>query len=124
VFNTQTLGKKAETAAKEFLIQQGLSIVEENYYCRQGEIDLIMRDDKQLVFVEVKYRRNTRHGSGADAVSFHKQQKIIYAARHYLHKHNLTETCSSRFDIASMSPANTLTTTTPFTIHWLKNAFY
>lgn len=120
----QTPGRQAEAAAKVFLLTKGLKAVEENYHCRQGEIDLIMYDGDQLVFVEVKYRTNNRHGSGFDAVTYQKRQKIIYAARHYLHRHSLSETCSSRFDIISMSPKNTLHAIAPYTIHWLKNAFY
>ncbi len=118
-----TIGQEAEQAALRFLIKQGLSPVETNYYCRRGEIDLIMRDEAQLVFIEVKYRNNIRHGSGLEAVDYYKRQRIIYAARHYLHQHHLTETCISRFDIIDMKPNNQLFSQAPFIIDWLKHAF-
>jgi putative endonuclease len=126
VLTAQDIGKKAENAAKEFLQQQGLRIIQENYFCRQGEIDLIMQDTNHLVFIEVKYRRNHHYGSGFEAVTYKKQQKVINTARHYLYKHGLTETNDSRFDIVSVSPntqSNPKSETSPFSINWIKHAF-
>lgn len=121
MLNTKTIGKTAEIAAKKFLQEQGLRLVEENYFCRKGEIDLIMRDDQQLIFIEVKFRRNNHHGSGAEAVTIQKRLKIISTARHYLHQHNLTEAISCRFDVVSINP--TSNQHKPFAIQWLRNAF-
>jgi len=117
---TKHVGKIAETAAKQYLQQHGLRFIEKNYTCRQGEIDLIMQDAEQLIFIEVKYRSNTNYGSGFDVVDKKKQQKIILAARYYLHQHRLTETTSSRFDVVSIEPDKNNTEH----INWLKNAFY
>jgi putative endonuclease len=115
-------GRHAENFAKRFLQQQGLETIEENYFCKKGEIDLIMREGEQLVFVEVKYRRNTHYGSGAEAVTYHKRQKIIYSARHYLHRHQLSNMTSSRFDVISMSLAQHQEKG-KYAIEWIKNAF-
>jgi putative endonuclease len=119
--NTKTVGKKAEVAAKLFLQHQGLRFIEGNYYCRKGEIDLIMQDAQQLVFIEVKFRRNHYHGSGAEAVTHQKRLKIISAARHYLHQHHLTEIISCRFDVVSINP--TSNSCSPFNIEWIQHAF-
>ncbi|MFT5421796.1 MAG: putative endonuclease [Candidatus Endobugula sp.] len=126
MLTAQDIGKKAENAAKEFLQQQGLRIIKENYFCRRGEIDLIMQDTHHLVFIEVKYRRNNHYGSGLEAVTYKKQQKIINTARHYLYKQGLTETNASRFDIVSVYPntqSDLNSENSPFSIHWIKHAF-
>ena len=123
-----TVGEQTEKFAKEYLLQQGLTHVASNYRCRKGEIDLIMLDKGQLVFIEVKYRRNQRYGSGFDVVTASKQRKVIETARYYLHDKKLTESISCRFDIVSLEPTNNTTAHTKeeqnYTTHWLKNAFY
>ncbi|MGS2717728.1 YraN family protein [Eionea flava] len=119
---TNLSGKKAETAAKHYLCQQKLAFIEENYSCRQGEIDLIMKEDRQLVFVEVKYRKNNTFGDGFEHVTWHKQQRIIKTARHYLHTHKIGETVSCRFDVVSITPSPTKHSA-PLSIQWIRNAF-
>lgn len=120
LFTTRYIGKKNETIAKDYLIQQGLTLISENYCCRKGEIDLIMQDKDQVVFVEVKFRKSAQYGSGFEVVTPAKQKKIIYAAQHYLHRYNLTETHSCRFDVISIHPEKS--TQSPV-IEWLTNAF-
>lgn len=115
-------GRQAELFARNYLKKHGLILIEQNYYCRKGEIDLIMQDDTHLVFIEVKFRSNESHGSGADAVTYQKQQKIISAARHYLYQNKLTESVCSRFDVISMTLHKRLIKKT-YDIQWLKNAF-
>ena len=61
-------GKKAEDVACSFLQRNGLSLVERNYHCRYGEIDLIMHDDDTLVFVEVRYRNSNKFGDAAESI--------------------------------------------------------
>lgn len=114
--NAQRIGKQAEISAKCYLEQQGLVLISENYSCKLGEIDLIMDDADQVVFIEVKYRKSASYGSSIEMVNPRKQKKIILTARHYLHQHHLTETISSRFDIIGIVPNQP--------IQWLKNAFY
>ncbi len=124
-------GKNAERQAKQYLQSKGLTFIEANFSCRKGEIDLIMRDGEYLVFIEVKYRSNNRYGSPCEMVTLQKQQRIIQAAKHYLHKHHLTETTMSRFDVVGINPQEDQVTTSgtllnrkkSTSIQWLKDAF-
>ena len=113
----QRQGRAAEQLAQRFLQQHGLRKISSNYHCRQGEIDLIMRDDTGLVFVEVRYRRRSGHGSGLDSIDHHKQQRLLQAARHYLarHPHWLNRPC--RFDVISIDGALELSA-----VQWIRNA--
>ena len=77
-------GNHYEKLAKRYLEQQGLLWQQSNYRTRLGEIDLIMQDKQQLVFVEVRFRRHSQYGSGADTITHQKQQRIIKAAQHFL----------------------------------------
>ena len=77
-------GNTAETLALEFLNAQGLELLERNFRCRTGEIDLIMRDDATLVFVEVRYRRSGAYGGAAGSVDRRKQQRVTRAALYFL----------------------------------------
>jgi putative endonuclease len=125
---TKAIGTIAEEAAKDFLCRNQLNFIEKNYHCRQGEIDLIMKEGKLLVFIEVRYRKSKQYGTGIDSITKEKQRRIITAARHYLHRHNLTETVSCRFDIIGVEPAQknhkNNATNEPFYFRWLKHAFY
>lgn len=100
----QITGKKAEDVACSFLQRNGLTVVERNYHCRYGEIDLIMHDNDILVFVEVRYRSNNQFGDAADSVDQKKQRKIVFAANHYLQ--NVTELKACRFDVVALSPGH------------------
>ncbi len=126
--STKDIGQHAETSAKKHLLDSGLRYITKNYRCRKGEIDLIMLDKDQLVFVEVKYRRNQKFGSGFDMVTASKQKKLIETARYYLNQEGLSESISCRFDVVSLEPSYSNKTDnvieTQYTIHWLKNAFY
>jgi putative endonuclease len=77
-------GKAAEDRAAAFLQAKGLRLVERNWRCRGGEIDLVMRDGATLVFVEVRARGNARFGGAAASITGAKQARIIHAARSYL----------------------------------------
>ncbi|MBM4189699.1 MAG: YraN family protein [Betaproteobacteria bacterium] len=81
---TQQRGDAAERQAATFLEGQGLTLIARNYRCRGGEIDLIAQDGDTLVFVEVRARHHTDYGGAAASITHHKQQRLIYAARHYL----------------------------------------
>jgi putative endonuclease len=125
---TKAIGTIAEEAARDYLQANRLLFIEKNYHCRQGEIDLIMKEGKQLVFVEVRYRKNKQYGSGIESITKAKQRRIITAARHYLHLHKLTEAASCRFDIVGVEPAQKYQqndgTLKEFVFYWLKHAFY
>jgi putative endonuclease len=100
--NNRKLGSEYETLAAEYLRTQHYEILERNFRCRQGEIDIIARDGEYLCFVEVKYRANGEAGRAADAVNYRKQQKIVRVAEYYLMKHGLNEWTPSRFDVVAI----------------------
>ena len=107
-------GEHAEDLAGAFLQRQGLELVERNYRCRFGEIDLIARDGKTLVFVEVRLRASASFGGAAASITAAKRGKLTRAARHYLAGAARTPAC--RFDAV-------LITGTELALEWLKNAF-
>src|SRR3989304_5065718 len=72
-----TLGRLAEDSACQYLAGNGLKLITRNYKCRRGEIDLVMRHNDSIVFIEVRYRHNNHFGSGAESVIHKKQKKII-----------------------------------------------
>lgn len=98
------LGKQGETAALEFLQTQGMTLVEQNYRIRAGEIDLIMRHKDFLVFVEVRTRNSTGHGSAIDSINYAKRRQIERVARHYLKERNISATVFCRFDVVGITP--------------------
>jgi putative endonuclease len=116
--NTKEIGAEAEKLAQEFLLENGMSLVESNYQIKGGEIDLIMRDEPHLVFVEVRYRKNTRFGSGADSVDFRKQSRLIKAATSYMLNETSTAHTPARFDVISITSSDTQPE-----IEWIKDAF-
>lgn len=94
--NKNNQGLAAENAAAHFLQQQGLSLIAQNYSCRYGEIDLIMREGSVLVFIEVRLRSNRDFTSAADSIDQRKQHKLIRAAQFYLQSLDSHPPC--RFD--------------------------
>ena len=112
-------GARWEKTAESFLRSHGLNLLQRNFSSRFGEIDLIMEEEKTIVFVEVKYRKSNEHGSGADAVTFHKQNRISRTAGWYLAKnpHRAEQFC--RFDVISINPLSRQQG-----IKWIKTAFY
>lgn len=116
---TRQQGSLTEEFAAQYLISQGLQLLDKNIHCRQGEIDLIMRDGQTYVFVEVKYRKNNTFGGAIAAVSHAKQQKIKHCVTFYLHQAGLNEyNTSCRCDVVAL----TGDTKKP-EVTWLKNAF-
>lgn len=90
-------GKIAEDKAEKFLKKHGYKIIERNFYCRFGEIDIIAEKEEYLVFVEVKLRKDDSFGGAAMAVDGNKQQKIKKAALYYLQKKKIEP--AVRFDV-------------------------
>lgn len=109
-----TRGKAAEDAALDCLLQHGLKLVERNFRCRQGELDLIMTEGDQLVFVEVRSRRSARYGSAAESVTAAKRQRLLTAAGLYLARHPRWRKASCRFDVFSFDGGRSA---------WMRNAF-
>ncbi len=114
ISHTQRIGFNAEKIACQFLKNHGLSLITKNFRSYCGEIDLIMREANEIVFVEVRYRKNNYFGSGADTISFTKQQRLIRTAEFYLTKYKHDNT-PCRFDVIDIAKNNDIT--------WIKNAF-
>ena len=96
--NNRRTGTDYEKAVGYYLEQQGYVVLEYNYRCRIGEIDLIAKDGETLVFVEVKFRFRTGSGHPSEAVDQKKQKRISRCALHYLTSRNLTDV-PCRFDV-------------------------
>lgn len=92
-------GEQAESRALAYLQLQGLDLVERNYACKWGEIDLIMREAKTLVFVEVRQRSSKCFGDAAASVGSLKQARLWRTAEHYLQKHATGAVPPCRFDL-------------------------
>lgn len=101
----QRLGLRGEQIGATFLEKLGYAILARNYRCRLGEVDIIAKDGKTLVFIEVKTRVDNAFGSPAAAVTLKKQRQIARTAQHYLAKHGLFET-PARFDVIAIVTAN------------------
>jgi putative endonuclease len=112
------IGNAAESLACDYLQQKGLKLLTRNYRAPYGELDLIMQDHDHMVFVEVRFRRHHRYGSGADSVTAVKQDKLIKTALYYLQQHPKQAKHPVRFDVISLSTANGQTN-----IEWIKDAF-
>ncbi len=97
-----SLGKYGEFLAEERLKDLGYKILENNYTCKLGEIDLVAKDNDVLVFVEVKTRRNTPLGQAKDSVNERKQRQISKVALYYMQSRHLTEV-KARFDVAAVT---------------------
>ncbi len=104
--NNREIGSRYEEQAAAFLAEQGLVILERNYRCRGGEIDIVAREGKTYVFCEVKYRKTSMSGDPAEAVDGRKQRKIYLAASWYLREHRLPEDTPCRFDVVALWGTN------------------
>ena len=91
-------GRRGEDLAAVFLLKNDYRIVNRNWRTKSGEIDIVAIDGDTLVFCEVKSRSSNCWGSGAEAVDFRKQQKIVQTASLYLQRYRLNH-CSCRFDV-------------------------
>jgi putative endonuclease len=98
----QLLGKEGEKAAEQYLRKKGYRIVERNYRCAAGEVDLIVLDRRVVVFVEVKTRSGHQFGTPLEAVESRKQRKMIHAAQFFISQKRLHER-EARFDVVGIS---------------------
>lgn len=109
-------GRKAEQRAENYLQQQGMSTLQKNYYCPSGEIDLIMQENNEIVFIEVRSRKCNDFGTAAETVDRKKQRKIITTAKFFLHQNSWTTSMMCRFDIIEVQIDGE-------DIQWIKDAF-
>ncbi len=118
----QSLGDAGERDAETFLLKRKLKLVERNYRCRGGEIDLVMTDpnpadaDEVLVFVEVRLRGRGARVSGLDSIDAAKRSRLATAARHFLMSRPEWQNHPCRFDVIAMDTSND-------GLIWVTNAF-
>ena len=96
------LGREGENAAEAYLKKKGYRIIEKNFRCKLGEIDIIADQDGVVVFIEVKARADHQYGHPFNAVTPTKQQKIIQVAQSFLAKHRLLEK-PTKFDVVGLT---------------------
>jgi putative endonuclease len=111
-------GENAEQAACDFLLAKKLLLIERNIRYPFGEIDLLMQDGKELVFVEVRYRRNQQFGGGVESVTPAKQKKMANAAQAWLSGHRQWANAGCRFDVVAVDRYENA-----FRFDWIKAAF-
>jgi putative endonuclease len=107
----QVTGQNGEDDALAYLQRQGLALVDRNFRCKAGEIDLIMRHGETLVFVEVRKRADTRHGGAAASITVAKQRKLLRTAQFYLLRYRMPPAC--RFDVVAIDGQE---------LNWIRNA--
>jgi putative endonuclease len=107
----QAQGRTWEQVACKHLEQHGLTLVEANFTCKGGEIDLIMRDGASFVFVEVRQRADRTHGGAAASITPVKQARLVCAAQVYLMRYPQLPPC--RFDVVAIDGDQ---------LDWLRNA--
>jgi putative endonuclease len=100
-----------------YLESRGLQLIERNFRCRCGEIDLVMLDRGTLVFVEVKYRRKSQHGEAAEQVTASKRRKLVDSALVFLSSRSQYSSYPGRFDVVAISPG-----ADKAVINWIVNA--
>jgi putative endonuclease len=120
---TREQGQYTESLACQYLEGKGLKLLERNFHSRFGEIDLIMKHDDSLVFVEVRYRRNTDFGSGAESITASKQSKLIKTASAYLQQHAKLGKYPARFDVVSITGLIETSNIDNINFDWIENAF-
>lgn len=112
--NKRETGSCYEEMVAAFLQKQGILILERNYRCRSGEIDIVAKDGRYLVFVEVKYRSSSASGSALEAIDEKKAVRVRRVAAFYLHAHRYPENTPCRFDAAGIDGER---------LTYIKNAF-
>lgn len=114
----QKIGQRAETLATQFLKNKGFSFIEANYRCQFGEIDIIMQDQDDIVFIEVRSRSRVDYGTAVESINKTKIKKLILTATHFLQKKKLLYRVHSRFDIVAIHYQ-----ALDLQLEWIKNAF-
>ena len=114
---TASTGRAAEDAAFRHLERQGLKLIERNWSCRYGELDLVMLDGDTVVFVEVRARRHATWGGAAASIDARKRGKLITTAECFLQRFPRWSCHPCRFDVVAIM------TREPAHLDWIQNAF-
>jgi putative endonuclease len=117
------VGDEKERLAEDFLLQQGFSLIERNFFCKMGEIDLIMKDQDYLVFIEVRYRDSQEFGGALASITASKQKKLRRTAEFYLIQAFGNTPPPCRFDVIAIEGNKKSETNSEDKIHWINNAF-
>ena len=112
-------GRLWESRAATYLEGHGLVILARGYRCRLGELDLVCRDDRQLVIVEVRARGRGARCSAIDSIDAHKRRRIVQATRHLLMRHAEWQSVAIRFDVVAFEAIDTPEPQ----VQWIKSAF-
>lgn len=96
--NNYELGKLGEKIAEKYLIKNNYEIIEKNFYCKNGEIDIIAKYKDYIIFVEVKTRRSLKYGNPSEAVNSIKRTHMYKTAKYYLFKNKKLNNLI-RFDV-------------------------
>ncbi len=107
-------GDLAEKRACQFLKDKGLELITQNYRVASGEIDLIMRDKNEVIFVEVRSRAKNEYGTAIESVNKNKQRKILETSLLFLQERRWLDKVNCRFDVIGINQDN---------LEWLQNAF-
>lgn len=116
--NSGERGAWAEELACRYLLGRGLEILERNYRCKLGEIDVVARDGDTIAFVEVRYRSRNDFGTPAQSIDRRKQRRIVATAEHYLAWRRQSR-APCRFDVVCIAPDGPNDDVT-----WIRDAFH
>ena len=119
--NIGAVGKSGEDRVAAFLIKKGYKVINRNYQCRFGEIDIIAEKGEYIIFVEVKTRKKDSVTSPAESVDFKKQQRIMLTAQDFIAK-TLCER-QPRFDVAEVTVDEKPDKILEYHLNYIKNAF-
>ncbi len=103
MYQRHIIGKIGEDVAMQYLLEKEYKIIERNFSCKQGEIDIIAKDKQELIFVEVKTRANETYGRSIDAITYYKQKHLVKSIEYYLFKHKI-ENLPIRIDVIEVYP--------------------
>ncbi|MGB7604484.1 MAG: YraN family protein [Lutisporaceae bacterium] len=117
--NNKLLGAFGEDMACSYLESNGYRIIERNFSCRVGEVDIIAMEGDTLAFIEVKCRTSINFGNPSEAVSYYKQSRIVKTALFFMTKHKIFD-YMCRFDVIEVLTDGTEENTS---INLIKNAF-
>lgn len=116
MYKRHITGKEGEDTAEKYLLKNGYEILERNFNCRQGEIDIIAKENDEIVFIEVKTRRNKKYGEPIEAVTHIKIKHLIRSIEYYLYIKDL-EDSFIRIDVIEIYQSKYKTL-----LHHIKNA--
>lgn len=114
----KAVGLLGEELALEYLLAHGLKLLERNYRCKVGELDLVMLDGTTLALIEVRCRRSNDYGGAAASVTWDKQRRLVRAAEHLLMKRAALKRYPARFDVIAITAGGA-----DAKVDWIKRAF-